>query len=205
MKLISPLSHLTFALFFFMAHTSLAQNQKSLPDAEDVKQNITDQKDTSSSLSTRRSSYMNRPDSVYLPLSAYRQPNQLIVKDNIALASPNLIRSPIEIEISELEALECKAILKRDTMVLKKLWARDFTLDAPLNKVIESKNTLPYYVSYKRIIENLNVIGDAVYSRGYEMVQHLKVNGKLEDPVKKSYFHVWKKQNGSWRLVSKHR
>src|SRR5688572_18940675 len=58
------------------------------------------------------------------------------VNDNITFATDNLQMSALEREISDLESLECKALLKRDTAMLKKLWARDFTLDESSGEIL---------------------------------------------------------------------
>jgi hypothetical protein len=130
--------------------------------------------------------------------------NQLIIKDHVVFSSPNIKMSSIELEISDLEEIECKAILKRDTITLIKLWDRDFTLDAPSNELATSKNGLPYYVSFTRIVEHLNVIGDFVYTDGYELLRPLQANLNIGNPIKRNYLHVWSRKSGSWKLISKH-
>jgi hypothetical protein len=111
--------------------------------------------------------------------------------------------TPIEIEISDLEAAECNALLKRDTSALKKIWTRDFTLDARQNEVTTGKNPLPYYVSLSRMVENVTAIENVIYTRGHEMVVFLKSDAGMSDPVKRQYFHVWTKRMGGWKLVTK--
>jgi hypothetical protein len=129
--------------------------------------------------------------------------NFLVIKDNLTFRTSGIIMSPIEKEICELEALECKAILKRDTSVLRTLWFRDFTVDDPLNEVVIGKNPLPYYVSFSRMVENFSVLENMVFTSGYELVQRLKANAKIGDPVKRNYFHKWVRKNGVWKLASK--
>lgn len=125
-------------------------------------------------------------------------------KDNVTFVSYNLQLSAIENEISDLESMECTAILKRDTAVLKTLWTRDFTLDAPSSELVNSQNTLPYYASLSRMVEKFTVMdGNVIYTSGYEMVQPLKANGGVDDPVKRNYFHTWMRRNGIWKLTMK--
>jgi hypothetical protein len=107
-------------------------------------------------------------------------------------------------EISDLESRECKALEKRDTIMLRRIWSRDFTFDEPQNEIsISGKNPLPYYTSYIRFIENYSMVDDKIYTSGYELVQRLKMSGILEDPIRRNYFHVWTKKDGVWKLTTK--
>jgi hypothetical protein len=125
-------------------------------------------------------------------------------KDNIIFATYNLQMSSFEDEITDLEDLECTAILKRDTAVLKALWSRDFTLDEPSSELVNSQNTLPYYASFIRMVEKFTAMDiNTVYTSGYELVQPLKPNGGVDDPVKRNYFHAWIRTNGVWKLSTK--
>jgi hypothetical protein len=137
---------------------------------------------------------------------SYRTQEQknVIIKDHISFTTYNLQMSLVENEIADLESMECTAILKRDTSTLKRLWTRDFTLDDLLNEMlVNGKNPLPYYTSYNRMVENFNSMGDIAFTSGYEFIQPLKANGKMENPVKRNYFHTWIRKNGIWQLSTK--
>lgn len=110
----------------------------------------------------------------------------------------------MEQEISDLEAMECLALQKRDTLVLRKLLIRDFTLDYP-NELVAGENPIPYYVSYSRMVENFSAFQQTVYTSGYETFQKIDANGKLEDVVKRAYSHTWTRLAGTWKLTSKTR
>jgi hypothetical protein len=111
--------------------------------------------------------------------------------------------SAIENEIAILESRECQAVLKRDTLILKEIWVRDFTLDEPLNGLVSGKNPLRYYTSLKRMIEKFSTVDSLVFTSGYELGQQLSISGKLEDPIKQTFFHTWAKKNGVWKLSTK--
>lgn len=128
---------------------------------------------------------------------------QLLIKDNLTFATYSLQLSFVEKEIFDAEALECTANLKRDTVTLRNLWGRDFTADEPLNELVMGKNPLPYYVSFSRMVENFMQKDDMVYTSGYETVQWLKSDSKLEEPIKRNFYHTWIKKNGKWMLVAK--
>lgn len=123
---------------------------------------------------------------------------QIFVKENVAAPTSNLKLSSLEKEISNLEEMESEALLKGDTATLKKLWVRDFRKD-----ISSSKGKLPHYLSFTRVVERINVNGNSVFTSGYESYLILRPNVPLGDPIKRYYFHVWTKQNGSWKLVSR--
>ena len=76
-------------------------------------------------------------------LSRAEKQKRVIVKEHIAFTSVNLVLSATESQIIDMENLECNALLKRDTSALKKIWMRDFTLDAPQNDLLLGQNPIP--------------------------------------------------------------
>lgn len=135
--------------------------------------------------------------------SAYFVSKQILVKDHLMFTTYSLQLTPTEKEIFDVEALECTANLRRDTITLRNLWDRDFSIDEPVNEVVTGKNTLPYYVSFTRMIENFMQKDDMVYTSGYEMVQRLRPDLKPEEPVRQNFYHTWLRKNGAWKLVAK--
>ncbi|HTJ52457.1 MAG TPA: hypothetical protein VL443_23520 [Cyclobacteriaceae bacterium] len=129
---------------------------------------------------------------------------KLIVKDNITFTTYSFQLSPIENEILDAEALECKALLKRDTSILKNIWARDFTLDDSSTKILmNGKNPLPYYAYLSRFVESFSTMGNIVYTSGYESFQQLKANGELEAVARRNYAHTWTRKYGVWKLSAR--
>jgi 2-hydroxy-3-keto-5-methylthiopentenyl-1-phosphate phosphatase len=53
------------------------------------------------------------------------------------------------------------------------------------------------------MVENFMQKEDMVYTSGYEIVQQLKPDAKLEEPIKHTFYHTWIKKNGNWILVAK--
>lgn len=138
------------------------------------------------------------------PYQRAAQTTWWLSRGNLIIAMTNLQLLPIENEIADLEGLECNALLKRDTAILRKLWTRDFTLDDPLNELVDGKNPLPYYVSYTRMVEKLTVMGDdMVYTSGQEFLQRLRTDGIVEERVTRKYFHAWTRKFGVWKLTTK--
>lgn len=115
----------------------------------------------------------------------------------------NEYEDPIEREIKVLESRESDALQRRDTAELRKLWARDFTADIPANKIMNDKLGLPYYESYSRIVEHLEIKDGQAFSNGTEFVRLMDEKTKTITTVIKKYMHIWKMGSGGWRLISK--
>lgn len=143
--------------------------------------------------------FQNYPDDVN---TINPKQKQIIVKGNLSFSTYNLVMTAIEREISDLEAMECMALQKRDTATLRKLWIRDFTLDHP-NELVAGNNPIPYYVSYSRLVNNFSAFQNVVYTSGTDSFQQLNTNGKLENVINRNYSHTWTLIAGAWKLTSK--
>jgi hypothetical protein len=124
----------------------------------------------------------------------------ILSRGDVSFVYYGLQLTALENEILDMEGLERHALLKRDTAALRQIWQRDFTLDAPQNKVIAGPNPLPYYIALSRLVERCTPVGDLVFTSGFEFVQELKPNGQLDAQVKRSFFHAWSKRFGQWKL-----
>src|SRR5688572_6945124 len=103
-------------LFPLVVYTSFAQNSEEIK-----KDTTTSVKDVTIAAPSNGINFNQ-----YNSFSNSRAQKHLVIKENLVFATSNIKMSAIEVEISDLEAMECKAILKRDTATLKKIWARDF-------------------------------------------------------------------------------
>ena len=125
-------------------------------------------------------------------------------KENVSFKTSNLKLSDVENEITDLESEECGALKNRDTITLVKIWARDFTQDQKQNKIVDSKNGLPNYLSLGRMIESITEIDkNTVYTSGYEVFREIKATEKFEEERTRKYFHIWTRKNGMWKLTTK--
>jgi ketosteroid isomerase-like protein len=115
-------------------------------------------------------------------------------------------------EIRKLEEMESNAVVKKDTATLLKLWAKDYTVNAPSNRVVTSgKNTLDRpvinqanYASFIREIEHVIVKGETAIVMGNETVTTAPTDTKPSIIIKRRYSNIWMKQTGSWKLVARH-
>lgn len=129
---------------------------------------------------------------------------QIVSRENVSFKTSKFQLSTVENKIMDLESEECGAVRSRDTMTLIKIWARDFTQDGKQNKVVESKNGLPNYLSLHRMAESITEIDSStVYTSGYEMFREIKGTEKIEAERTRKYFHIWTRRNGLWKLTTK--
>lgn len=118
----------------------------------------------------------------------------------------------ITAEIRKLEEMECKATLKKDTAVLSTLWGSDFTVNAPINRVVKGgKNALDRpvinqanYESFDRVVENVLLKGNIAIAMGNELVVNAGNKPVAERTVKRRYSNIWMQENGSWKLIARH-
>lgn len=111
-----------------------------------------------------------------------------------------------EEEIRKLEQIEVQAILAKDTVVLKKLWDKDYIVHNPANKIVLA-NANPVNrpvlqnerTSFTRTVEKITIRGDIVFSMGSETVA--PAGGQT---VKRRYTNIWMKVDDTWKLVARH-
>lgn len=129
---------------------------------------------------------------------------KIISKENIAYKTRSLVLTATENQITDLESRECEALKNRDNFVLMGIWEKDFSLEEVQTEVVQNGNALPYYASLTRMIENLTQIDSVtVFTSGEETFQRISGTGKIEEPKKQRFFHVWKFESGVWKLSSK--
>ena len=113
-------------------------------------------------------------------------------------------------EISRLEQACVQAILTQDTATLKKLWAVDFMVNAPINKVViggQVKMVAAGVIKYSSFVlenEQTMVKGDLVITMGKETVVTLGSNYPVAGKtVHRRYTQAWQKQNGNWICIAR--
>lgn len=126
----------------------------------------------------------------------------------VASAQGEQEKKAIELEITRLEQMEVQAILKKDTLTLLKLWASDYVVNAPDNKVnFAGKTTLDRPVlqrsrtSFTRNVEHIIIRGNTVFSMGNET---LNPDSDSQQIIQRRYTNIWMKMDGSWKLVARH-
>ena len=129
----------------------------------------------------------------------------------IAVHLLNAQVSNTEKEIRQLEQMEVKAILEKDTVTLLKLWDKDYVVNAPDNVVtFAGRNTVDRPVmkrartSFTREIEHIIITGTTVFAMGTETVIPSGDQPRSGQTIKRRYTNVWMHQDGTWKLVARH-
>lgn len=123
--------------------------------------------------------------------------------DDVVVETSNIALTPIEETLARAESMEIRALLKRDTVALKSIWLRDFTLDELHNKVHHDPNPLPHYLSLHRRIEKILITVDHAYVSGTEYAVRVKEGNTVDSQVEHKYTHMWIKELFGWELASK--
>ncbi|HET7178526.1 MAG TPA: hypothetical protein VFI14_02320 [Chryseosolibacter sp.] len=152
--------------------------------------------------STRASEITGSVDALEIKAGDLPPGASVFGRDNIVYVARQPLLTAIENEILNIEAREVRALLARDTLALRLIWQRDFTLDERSNELVTGKNPLPYYILLKRFLKNITPSGAMVFTSGFEVVQELKANGKVGDRIKRPYFHTWTNEFGVWKLAT---
>ncbi|HVZ57839.1 MAG TPA: nuclear transport factor 2 family protein [Chitinophagaceae bacterium] len=120
--------------------------------------------------------------------------------------------SKVESEIRKLEEKERNAMLNHDTSSLKEVWAADFMVNAPFNRVTLSSREVIDLINkgiirlsfLTRNIEQIMVKKDVVITMGSEEVVEAGNSPTAGQTIKRRYTNIWMKQNGVWRLTARH-
>lgn len=117
----------------------------------------------------------------------------------------------IEKEIKALEQAEVKAVLEKDSVMLMKLWDKNFVVNNPDNRVVFAGNSTldrPVMrhsrVFFSREVEHVIVKGDIVFSMGSETLIPSGENNLGGQTIRRRYTNVWIRENGSWKLMARH-
>jgi hypothetical protein len=107
---------------------------------------------------------------------------------------------------------ERKAMFSQDTAALQKMWAADFTVNTPFNRVTLSTRELLDMVnngtirfsSFTRNIEQIILKNDMAITMGSEEVVFTGKVTQAGKTIKRRYTNIWLKQNGVWKLSYRH-
>jgi ketosteroid isomerase-like protein len=111
-----------------------------------------------------------------------------------------------ELEIRRLEDDARLAFLNADIATLTRLWAEDFTVNSPLERINDRSQVLALlqggrirHTTYECEIEHISRHGDVVIVMGQD-----QVTGPPAGPARRRYTNVWQLQNGQWRSIARH-
>lgn len=114
--------------------------------------------------------------------------------------------------IRDLEQKVVKAVLVKDTALLKSMWSKDMTVNNPFNQIAKpGKTTLDRpvineleYASFIRNIEYVLVKGCVVITMGNEVVVEKGNNGTPGRTIKRRYTNIWMQEDNAWKVIARH-
>lgn len=132
----------------------------------------------------------------------------VVVVQNLALIAQNDAQK--EAEVRTMEQQEVQALLLKDTLTLKKIWAPDFMVNSPFNMVFIGGQVglvsagIISYSSFIRTIEHVMVLKDVVITMGSETVIPSGLDPMAGQTIQRRYSNIWMKEKGIWILVARH-
>jgi len=126
-----------------------------------------------------------------------------ISMDRVTVETYNLQLTAIEEELARAESMEIRALVDRDTTILKTIWMRDFTLDDSHNTVHRDRNPITDYLTLHRRIENIMLVDSHAYVTGQEYAVYVTKDGNVTTLITRNYSHMWVKKLFAWKLATK--
>jgi hypothetical protein len=121
-------------------------------------------------------------------------------------------RASDSLEIRRLDRAEAEGLLRRDSTVLRRIWAPDFTVNNPRNSITRGseevvgliRNGTIDYSSFVREIETILVHRNAVIVMGSETIKPVNRAPFAGQTVHRRFTHFWMLRSGEWRLTARH-
>jgi len=118
----------------------------------------------------------------------------------------------VEAEIRRLDLEAAKAIQQKDERAIATYFAERSVTNNPRNGltlgssgVIDAARTnLIDFVSFDRIIESVQVLGNTAIVMGTETVLFRDTAGKAGATVRRRYTNVWMRTGKTWQIVARH-
>ena len=121
-------------------------------------------------------------------------------------------RDSLETLIRRLDRAEAQGLLHRDSTALRRIWARDFTVNNPRNSVTRGseevialiRNGTIDYSSFVREIEAILFHDNVVIVMGSETITPVNRAPYAGQKVRRRFTHFWMRRGGEWRLTARH-
>jgi ketosteroid isomerase-like protein len=121
-------------------------------------------------------------------------------------------RDSLEALIRRLDHAEAQGLLRRDSTALRRIWARDFTVNNPRNSITRGsdevvaliRNGTIDYSTFARDIETILFHGSTVIVMGSETITSVHKAPFAGQTVRRRFTHFWMRRAGEWRLTARH-
>jgi ketosteroid isomerase-like protein len=115
-----------------------------------------------------------------------------------------------ETEIRKLEGEAREAIIKKDTVAIRKLYSPGFVVNSPANRVETLQNLITRMRGgsidrdkFEKYIEIISITGNVAVVMGNELVVPTGVAANAGKTVKRRYTNIWVKNENSWMLLAR--
>lgn len=119
-----------------------------------------------------------------------------------------------EKEIRRLEQEVVTAVLKADTVSLKKLWAPEFLLNNSGNKMVGNRDSVLLtqkagamdYSNFERFVERVQIQKGLVITMGYEVfISRVDLpEANADEAYRCRFTNIWMKKKGRWQQIARH-
>jgi ketosteroid isomerase-like protein len=128
---------------------------------------------------------------------------------NLAIAAEPTTDETVEATITRLDLAEASAVLRADFDAIEKLWAKDMTVNNPLNQVVKAsggrvRTGAVTYSSFTRNIESIQIHGNTVIVMGNEVVVPSGKSVGAGKTIHRRYTNIWMQRDGQWLLTARH-
>lgn len=121
-------------------------------------------------------------------------------------------RDSLEALIRRLDAAEAQGLLHRDSTALRRIWARDFTVNNPRNSITRGADGIVAligngtidYSTFVRDIETILFHENVVVVMGAETITPVNEAPYAGQTVRRRFTHFWMRRDGEWRLTARH-
>ena len=115
----------------------------------------------------------------------------------------------LEQKIRKLEQGQVAALLRNDLAAMEKDWAKDYTVNNPLNQVVKASQGriragTRTYSLFIQEIEKILVYGKTVIVMGRETVVPTGTSPDAGQTINRRFTNIWIKEKGAWKLIARH-
>lgn len=130
----------------------------------------------------------------------------------MAFAQNSMSEESIKVAIRDLEMKEIKAVADKNIEELRTIWAEDFMVNNPFNRVVHGRQEVIdriesgfiNYSSFEREIESIMILDDIVIVMGLETIIPLGGGYETGLTIHRRYTNIWKQKDGKWMVRARH-
>ncbi len=116
-------------------------------------------------------------------------------------------QSKDEQKIRQLEVTWSEALVKFDTITLRKIWSPEYVINNPAGKVVTGKEIIQAmksgtrYQAYEKTIERITIIDNIAIVMGKEVLIDQPKDPKQS--TARRITNIWIKKKGNWYLIAR--